>query len=294
MGNRKQRSGEGSMKVVLFCGGLGMRLREYSEAIPKPLVNVGNKPILWHIMKYYAHHGHTDFILCLGWKGEAIKEYFLNYNECLSNDFVMNGGGESVRLISRDIQDWRITFVDTGLMSNIGQRLKAVEPYVRGEGTFLANYTDGLSDVHLPDLIECHEKNKATATFMTVKPVQTFHVVGASKDGSVTDITAVSETDLRANAGFFVMDEAIFEEIRPGEEIIPKPFNRLIAKNKLFCMHYDGFFACMDTFKEKQMFDDSHARGETPWEVWRNKTSTEHKDLPANLKQPPREIRLAN
>jgi glucose-1-phosphate cytidylyltransferase len=264
------------MKVVLFCGGLGMRLREYSEAIPKPLVSVGNKPILWHIMKYYAHYGHTDFILCLGWKGESIKEYFLNYNECLSNDFVMEGGKHSVQLLSSDIDHWNITFVDTGLMSNIGQRLKAVEPFLEGESTFLANYTDGLSDVHLPDIINFHHENQAAATFMTVRPCQTFHCVSGASDGSVSDIKA----DLRANAGFFVFEQEIFDVIHPGEEIIPKPFGRLIAKRKLFSLHYDGFFACMDTFKEKQMFDDSHARGETPWEVWRKPlSSTAHSQV---------------
>ena len=258
------------MKVVLFCGGFGMRLREFSDAIPKPLVNVGNKPILWHIMKYYAHYGHSDFILCLGWKAEAIKEYFLNYNECLSNDFVMNGRNSSVKLLASDINNWNITFVDTGLMSNVGQRLKAVEPHLKGESTFLANYTDGLSNVHLPDLIDCHRRNKAVATFMTVRPTQTFHCVNANRDGSVYGITAVGEAELSVNAGFFVFEQSIFQEIHPGEEIIPKPFSRLIAKNQLFCMHHDGFFGCMDTFKEKQMFDDFHARGETPWEVWRN------------------------
>jgi glucose-1-phosphate cytidylyltransferase len=260
------------MKVVLFCGGLGMRLREFSEAIPKPLVNVGTKPILWHIMKYYAHYGHNEFILCLGWKGETIKDYFLKYNECLSNDFVMQGGNSSIQLLSSDIQNWNITFVDTGMTSNIGQRLKAVEHHLAGEKTFLANYTDGLSDFHLPDIIDCHKKNQAAATFMTVRPCQTFHCVNAAPDGSVNNIVAISETDLRTNAGFFVFDQSVFQEILPGEEIIPKPFNRLIAKNKLFSMHHDGFFACMDTFKEKQMFDDLHARGETPWEVWRDRT----------------------
>lgn len=256
------------MKVVLFCGGFGMRLREFSDAIPKPLVNVGNRPIMWHIMKYYAHYGHTDFILCLGWKSEAIKEYFLNYNECLSNDFVMDGGSNSLQLLSRDIHNWNITFVDTGLMSNIGQRLKAVEPYLAGESTFLANYTDGLSDVHLPDLIDCHYKNNATATFLTVRPTQTFHCVSANTNGEVDQIMAVGDSDLRMNAGFFVFEQSIFKEILPGEEIIPNPFNRLIAQNKLFSMHHEGFFACMDTFKEKQMFDDYHSRGITPWEVW--------------------------
>jgi glucose-1-phosphate cytidylyltransferase len=257
------------MKVVLFCGGLGMRLREFSDAIPKPLVNVGNRPILWHIMKYYAHYGHSEFILCLGWKGEAIKDYFLNYNECFSNDFVMEGDRNAVKLLSRDIDNWKITFVDTGLKSNIGQRLKAVEPHLQGQSTFLANYTDGLSNIHLPDLIDCHNKNHAIATFMAVRPTQTFHCVNANQDGSVRDITAVAESDLRMNAGFFVFDQSIFDAILPGEEIIPKPFNRLIAKNKLFSVNHEGFFACMDTFKEKQMFDDFHAAGNTPWEIWR-------------------------
>jgi glucose-1-phosphate cytidylyltransferase len=259
------------MKVVLFCGGFGMRLREFSDSIPKPLVNVGDRPILWHIMKYYAHYGHTEFILCLGWKAEVIKEYFLNYNECMSNDFVLDGS--SVKLLSSDMTHWKITFVDTGLMSNIGQRLKAVEPHLKGETTFLANYTDGLSNVHLPDLIDCHRKNNAVATFMTVRPTQTFHCVSANPDGSVHEISAVADSQLSVNAGFFVFEQAIFDALRPGEEIIPKPFSRLIEQKKLFSLHHSGFFGCMDTFKEKQMFDDFHARGETPWEVWRDASS---------------------
>jgi len=119
------------MKVVLFCGGLGMRMRDYSEDIPKPMVPIGYRPILWHVMKYYAHYGHKDIILCLGYKADVIKNYFLNYNECLSNNFVLSGGGREVTLLNSDIDDWKITFVDTGLTSNIGQRLKAVETYLR-------------------------------------------------------------------------------------------------------------------------------------------------------------------
>ena len=138
------------MKVVLFCGGLGMRLREYSETIPKPMVNIGYRPILWHVMKYYAHYGHKDFILCLGYRADAIKNYFLNYNECTSNDFVLSGGGKKLQLFNSDIHDWRIVFADTGINSNIGQRLKAVEKYLEGEDEFLANYSDGLTDMPLP------------------------------------------------------------------------------------------------------------------------------------------------
>ena len=142
------------MKVVLFCGGQGMRMREYSETIPKPMVPVGSRPILWNIMRYYAHYGHKDFILCLGHMGEKIKEYFVNYRETDTNDFVLRGGGDGkgVELLSRDIHDWTITFVDTGLRSNIGMRLKAVEKYLQGEEMFLANYTDGLTDLPLGDV----------------------------------------------------------------------------------------------------------------------------------------------
>lgn len=133
------------MKVVLFCGTMGLRLREVSESIPKPLVTIGYRPIVWHLMKYYAHFGHKDFILCLGYKADAFKKYFLEYNEWISNDIVMSAGGSSVELKSSDINDWRITFVDTGMNSNIGQRLLRVKEYLASEELFLANYCDGLT-----------------------------------------------------------------------------------------------------------------------------------------------------
>ena len=126
------------MKVVLFCGGQGMRIRDYSESVPKPLIRIGYRPILWHVMKYYAHFGHRDFILCLGYKADVIKNYFLQYDECLSNDFVLSKGGKGVKLLAKDIHDWRITFVDTGLTSNVGMRLKAVQEHLKGEKYFLA------------------------------------------------------------------------------------------------------------------------------------------------------------
>src|SRR2546425_7646586 len=133
------------MKVVLFCGGLGMRLRDYDENVPKPMVTIGYRPILWHVMKYYAHFGYKDFVLCLGYRGDVIKDYFLNYSETLSNDFVLSEGGKKLDLMGSDIHDWKITFVETGLSSNIGQRLKAVERYGRDEPAVLANHSDSLS-----------------------------------------------------------------------------------------------------------------------------------------------------
>ncbi len=257
------------MKVVLFCGGLGMRLREYSENIPKPMVNIGYRPILWHVMKYYAHYGHKDFILCLGYKADMIKDYFLKYDECLSNNFILSNGGKDLTLLSSDIQDWRIAFVDTGLSSNIGQRLKAVEEYVEGEEVFLANYVDGLTDLPLPQYINhCLGRNKV-ASFLCVKPTQSFHVVAVNGD-MVSDIQHIDHAGIWMNGGYFLFREEIFQYIRNGEELVNEPFQRLIEEEQLVAYKYNGFWACMDTFKEKQQLEDMYIRGEAPWEVWRS------------------------
>jgi glucose-1-phosphate cytidylyltransferase len=269
------------MKVVLFCGGLGLRLREYSESIPKPMVPVGHRPILWHVMKYYAHFGHKDFILCLGWQGSTIKEYFLNYNECMSNDFVLTQGGASVKLLASDIQDWQITFVDTGISSNIGQRLKAVEPHLEGEETFLANYSDGLCDLPLPELIDYHQHREAVATFVAVRPKQSIHQVSVSDMGQVESIAPIHASDVWINGGYFVLNREIFDHIRPGEELVVEPFQRLIAAGRLAALKYEGYWGCMDTYKEKQTLDDMAARGETPWEIWKRKVA-----LPRRERQP--------
>src|SRR4051812_22543567 len=168
---------DASMKVVLFCGGLGMRIREAGENVPKPMVTIGYRPILWHVMKYYAHHGHRDFVLCLGHRAAVIKNYFLNYSECLSNDFVLSEGGKKVDLLGSDIHDWKITFVETGLTSNIGQRLKAVERIVGDEPEFLANYSDGLCDLSLDTQLQHFRSHDAVASFVSVKPNLSYHVV---------------------------------------------------------------------------------------------------------------------
>ncbi len=270
------------MKVVLFCGGFGMRMREYSESIPKPMVRIGYRPILWHIMKYYAHFGHKEFILCLGWKANVIKEYFLNYNECVSNDFVLSRGGDSVTLLSSDIQDWKITFVDTGTSSNIGQRLKAVQRHLDGEEVFLANYTDGLSDVHLPDLVDTLHKHNSVASFLSVKPRHSFHAIKAEPSGQVQGISPIEQADVWMNGGFFVFRNEIFKYIDDGDELVDQPFRRLISQGRLSTYKYDGFWSCMDTFKEKQNLDDMFARDESKWEVWNRNVPKNH----ASITQP--------
>jgi glucose-1-phosphate cytidylyltransferase len=257
------------MKVVLFCGGLGLRLRDYSEHVPKPMVPIGYRPILWHVMRYFAHFGHKEFILCLGYRGDLIKQFFLNYNECLSNDFVLSKGGRSVELAKSDIHDWRITFAETGLRSNIGQRLLAVQKYVMDEDVFLANYTDGLTDMDLTSYLAYAREQDKIATFLSVAPNLSFHVVETGADGLVTGINELTKTGIRINAGTFVLKKDIFKYVQPGEELVIEPFQRLIQERQLAAYEYDGFFTAMDTFKDKQRLDDLYESGHPPWELWR-------------------------
>jgi glucose-1-phosphate cytidylyltransferase len=257
------------MKVVLFCGGLGTRIRDFSDAVPKPMIPVGYRPIIWNVMKYYAHFGHKEFILCLGYKGDSVKNYFLHYDECVSNDFVYSDGGKKLVLANSDIQDWRITFVDTGLNSNIGQRLKAVEPLLGKDEMFLANYTDGLSDFHLPTLVDEFVRTDKIGAFLAVKPSYSFHVVEMDEHGQVKGLRDLTRSDIWINAGYFVLRREIFKYLQPGEDLVNEPFQRLADMNALMAQKYCGFWACMDTFKEKQRLDDMVARGETPWEVWK-------------------------
>ena len=267
----------GHVKVVLFCGGLGTRLREYSDAVPKPMVNIGNRPVLWHVMKYYAHYGHKDFILCLGYKADVIKDYFLNYNEWVSNDFVLTDGGREMQLLGTDIDDWTITFVDTGLNASIGERLKAVEPYLRGEDVFLANYSDGLSDLPLPAYIERFHRSDKVASFLAVHSTQSWHVANFDEAGVVSGMTPLSKSDILINGGYFIFRQEIFSYLKDGEDLVFEPFERLIEAEKLMAHKYEGFWEAMDTFKDKQALDalyesNSHA----PWEVWKHEPLPRH------------------
>ncbi len=256
------------MKVVLFCGGLGMRIREAGESVPKPMVTIGYRPIMWHVMKYYAHFGHKEFILCLGHRGDVIKNYFLNYSETASNDFVLSEGGKRLDLLGSDTHDWKITFVDTGATSNIGQRLKAVERHLRDEPEFLANYSDGLTDLPLPVLLNHFRSRDAIASFVSVRPNLSYHVVSVGTNGLVTDIEELKRTPMRINGGFFAFKREIFEYVRDGEELVTEPFQRLVRSARLAAYEYDGFWMSMDTFKDRSQLEEIHAAGGAPWEVW--------------------------
>lgn len=260
------------MKVVLFCGGLGMRLRDHAENLPKPLAMIGNRPIIWHLMSYYAHFGYKDFILCLGYRGQAFKDYFLNYDETTSNDFVLRGGGGGgeVELMNSDIHDWTIRFVDTGLHSNIGMRLKAVQEHLAGEEMFLANYSDGLSNLPLDSYVENFRKRDQVASFISVRPTTGFHFVETDEEGTVTSINSVKESDHRINGGFFIFRNKIFDYMKAGEELVIEPFQRLVAERKLHAYRYDDFWQCMDTFKDKQLLDELMEHDAAPWQIWKH------------------------
>jgi glucose-1-phosphate cytidylyltransferase len=256
------------MKVVLFCGGAGMRLRGYTDDVPKPMVKIGSRPILWHLMKYYAHYGHKDFVLCLGHMGNVIKDYFLHYDESASNDFVWSNGGKNIQFVNRDIDDWTISFVETGAHSNIGQRLKAVESHLQGEEMFLANYADGLSDVALPAMIETVRQSNAVASLLLVQPTASFDIVRVGPASAVHGISPLTQSDIWINGGFFVMRNEIFRYIQPGEELVREPFQRLIDKQALLAYKCGGFWQCMDTFKDKQSLEELN-QSTAPWKVWK-------------------------
>ena len=267
------------MKVVLFCGGQGTRLREYSEMIPKPMVPAGNKPIIWNVMSYYAYYGFKDFILCLGYKGDAIKEYFVNYREYMTNDFILSKGGKKIDYIHResDMHDWKITFVDTGLNSNLGMRLLKVKDLLKNEEMFLANYTDGLTDMNLFEMVDNFRKKKNyTAGFLTYKPTQSFHIVRFKDDHKVSSIEHISDSGIWLNVGYFIFRKEIFNFINYGEELVEEPFRRLIENDKLLAYPYSGFWRSMDTFKDKQYLDDLYNEGESPWEVWRKNNKKQY------------------
>jgi glucose-1-phosphate cytidylyltransferase len=257
------------MKVVLFCGGLGLRLRDFAQDMPKPLVPIGPQPMLWHVMKYYAYYGHTDFVLSLGYRGDAIKRFFLEYNEAIANDFTMNRGSNQIELHNRDIDDWRITFVDTGLSASVGERLRRVRQHVDGEELFLANYSDGVTDLPLDEYIQFARDQDKIGCFLSVRPTASFHAVTADENNLVRSISPIASA-VRINSGYFVLKPQVFDYLEPGDDLVVEGFHRLIQIQQLTTYPYDGFWQCADTFKDKMMLDTMYEQGDTPWMVWLN------------------------
>lgn len=256
------------MKVVLFCGGLGMRMREGAGSAPKPMAMIGDRPLLWHVMRYYAHFGHTEFILCLGYGAAAVKEFFLRYDETLSNDFTLSSGGRDLQLHSTDITDWKITFIDTGLHATIGERLLQVREHVADEAIFMANYADTLTDAPLPEMVERFRASDAVASMIVVPPVSSHHVVEMDDSGRVTGVRGVRDLMQWENGGYFILTPEIFDVLREGEEMVPEAFGRLVPQGRLMGQRYDGFWRAADTFKDRAELEAMYHRGECPWMLW--------------------------
>ncbi len=253
------------MKVVLFCGGLGTRIREYPEPVPKPMIPVGHEPILWHVMQYYSQYGHRDFVLCMGYKADVIKRFFLDYRPSVYTDCLVSGNGSKVELLGKPQEDWRVALIDTGVWRNIGQRLWAVRDHVKDEECFLANYSDGLCDVDLDDMIRTFMASGKTACFLAVHPPVTFHLADIADDGRVRALLGSDDSNIWINGGFFIMRPTIFEYMREGEELVIEPFQRLIADDQLLAYKYTGFWRAMDTLRDRQVLEEMVERGYAPW-----------------------------
>jgi glucose-1-phosphate cytidylyltransferase len=255
------------MKVVLFCGGYGLRMRRgVDDDVPKPMQMVGPRPLLWHVMRYYAHFGHTDFVLCLGYGAHHIKDFFLNYAEAESNDFVLRNG--QVELLSTDIADWSITFVQTGIASPIGERLRRVRPYLDGDEVFLANYADVLTDAPLDEMVDNLQASDAVASMMVVPPQSSFHCIDLSEDGRVEAIVPVQQLPLWENGGYFVLRQEIFDHLPPDSDLVMDACGALAKDGRLLAYRYRGFWQPADTVKERAALEDSYTNGDRPWMVW--------------------------
>src|SRR5271170_2289280 len=256
------------MKVVLFCGGLGMRMRDGVHTGPKPMAMIGDRRMLWHVMRYYAHFGHTDFVLSLGYGASYVKEFFLNYDETTSNDFVLEGEDRKAKLFKTDISDWRITFVDTGLNSAIGERLRRVRRFVDGEPMFLANYADVFTDASLPDMIAQFEASRAAVSLLAVPPQSSHHVVDIAEDGLITQVTPVRDLRQWENGGYFVMRPGIFDYLNEGEDLVEDALVRLVPQQRVLAYPYKGYWSPADTVKERAQLEEMYHRGHCPWMVW--------------------------
>jgi glucose-1-phosphate cytidylyltransferase len=253
------------MKVVLFCGGLGTRIREYSESVPKPMIPIGHQPILWHVMNYYSQYGHKDFVLCLGYKANTVKDFFLNYKTQTYGDCIVQGS--KIEMLGPREEDWRVAMIDTGVWRNIGSRLWAIRDHVKNEEMFLANYSDGLSDVNLDDMIDKFKQSNKVACFLAVHPPATYHIADISEDGRVNHFTTSDRSEIWINGGFFLLKPEIFDYMKDGEELVIEPFERLIKENKLMAYKHNGFWRSMDTLRDRQVLEDMMEKGETPWKV---------------------------
>ncbi|GAY12239.1 glucose-1-phosphate cytidylyltransferase [Pseudonocardia sp. N23] len=254
-------------------------MRDGQSDIPKPMTTVGPRPLIWHVMRYYAHFGHKDFILCLGYGAHHIKDYFLDYSETASNDFVLSGG--QVELLGSDIQDWNITFVHTGLDSSIGERLRRVRQHVEGEEMFLANYADVLTDLPLNDMIDTFKASEAVATLAAVPPQTAFHCVEVSDDGMLTGIKTLQDMPVWLNGGYFVLRPEIFDYVPENGDLVADACTALAAEGRMLAYRHHGYWHPADTVKERTALEAAYRSGQSPWMVW--ETASQRDPLQATI-----------
>jgi glucose-1-phosphate cytidylyltransferase len=254
------------MKVVLFCGGYGMRMRDGVSDLPKPMHQVGPRPLIWHVMRYYAHFGHKDFVLCLGYGAHHIKDFFLNYDETASNDFVLRG--TDVELLGSDIKDWTITFAHTGLDSPIGERLRRVRKHVEGEEMFLANYADVLTDAPLDRMIDRFRASTAVGGLLAVPPQSAFHCVDIGEGDGIASITMLQEMPLWENGGYLMFRPEVFDHIEEGCDLIGDVCAPLAKRGQMMAYRHRGFWQPADTVKERTALEAAYQGGTRPWMLW--------------------------
>lgn len=255
------------MKVVLLAGGLGTRLNEETHVKPKPMVEVGGKPILWHIMKIYAEYGYTDFIVCLGYKSFYVKEwfngYFLNHS-----DFTLDLANNTITYHKTAGEKWKITLVDTGALTMTGGRVKRIKEYV-GNDSFMMTYGDGVADIDIKKLVEFHKKHKKQATITSVFPEGRFGSIFMDEEGTVTSFSEKTDNKNRVNGGFFVFEPEVFDYIEGDDTVFEKgPLETLARKGELKAFHHDGFWKPMDTLNDKNKLEEMWSSGKAPWKVW--------------------------
>lgn len=257
------------MKVVILAGGFGTRISEESIYRPKPMVEIGDKPILWHIMKLYSHYGFNDFVICCGYKQQIIKEWFANYylyNSDVTFDFAHGG---DMQVHNNESEPWRVTLVDTGLNTMTGGRIKRIQKYI-GDEPFMLTYGDGVSDVNVPKLVEFHNNHNGIATLTGVMVEQRFGILEPEADGRIMEFREKSENDgSLVNSGFMVLEPGIFDYLKGDETVFEKDALEKFAKEgKLYTYRHDGFWKCMDTQRDKMVLDEMWASGKAPWKVW--------------------------
>lgn len=255
------------MKVVILAGGLGTRISEESQYKPKPMVEIDGKPILWHIMKYYSSFGHNDFIICCGYKGNVIKEFFANYylNTC---DLTFDLQDQSVKYLNNTSEPWKVTLIDTGLNTMTGGRIKRIKKYV-GDETFFMTYGDGVSDVDLNKLLKQHQKSKNVVTLTATQKPERFGILSI-KEGNVKSFKEKDPKDSSwINGGYMVMEPEVFKYIKGDQTVFEKdPLETLVKEGKLGAYKHNGFWQCMDTLRDKKLLEGLYESGNAPWKVW--------------------------